>query len=149
MKKIFLILIFFLAGCGYQPIYIEKELKKVEFAKITFEGISDINQVIKNSISFNGNEFDDTLNNLLIKSTYEIQETSKNSKGQVETYRSQITVRLSISNKNGIISSKLITKNFSYPKNENKFELVTYQNEIKNNLIKQVIEDIILFVNIQ
>ena len=149
MKKIFLILIFFLSSCGYQPIFIEKKLKKVEFAKITFEGISDINQVIENSISFDENEFDDTLNNLLIKSTYEIQETSRNSKGQVESYRSQINVNLTISKKNQIISSKIISKNFSYPKNENKFELVRYQNEIKNNLIKEVIQDIILFINIQ
>ncbi len=149
MKRFFLIFIFFLSSCGYQPIYVEKDLKKFEFSKIIFEGNSDINKVLNNSISFSKNEFDDTLNSLLIKSTYLIQETSKNSKGQVESYRSQIIVNLVIKNKTKIVSNKLIQKNFSYPTKANKFELVRYQNEIKNNLIREIIQNINLFLNIQ
>lgn len=149
MKRFFLIFIFFLSSCGYQPIYVEKDLKKFEFSKIIFEGNSDINKVLNNSISFSKNEFDDTLNSLLIKSAYLIQETSKNSKGQVESYRSQIIVNLVIKNKTKIVSNKLIQKNFSYPTKANKFELVRYQNEIKNNLIREIIQDINLFLNIQ
>jgi len=99
MKKILLIFIFFLTSCNYQPIYVNKNLNNIEFSKIIIEGEKDINRKIINSLSLKENEFDDTLNNLLIESSYEIQETSKNSKGQVQSYRSIIKVNLIIKNK--------------------------------------------------
>ena len=149
MKKILLIFVFLLTNCNYQPIYINKSLNNVEFSKITINGDTDINRKIINSLSFKENEFDDTLNNLLIKSSYKIQETSKNSKGQVESFRSQIIVNLIINNKKKTILNKNFLKDFSYANKENKFELVQYQNEVKNNLINKIIEDIILFINLQ
>ena len=149
MKKILLIFIFLLTNCNYQPIYINKSLNNVEFSKITINGDKDINRKIINSLSLKENEFDDTLNNLLIESSYNIQETSKNSKGQVESFRSQIIVNLIINNKKETILNKNFIKDFSYANKENKYELVQYQNEIKNNLINKIIEDIILFINLQ
>lgn len=149
MKKILLIFVFILTNCNYQPIYINKSLNNVEFSKITINGDTDINRKIINSLSFKENEFDDTLNNLLIKSSYKIQETSKNSKGQVESFRSQIIVNLIINNKKKTILNKNFLKDFSYANKENKFELVQYQNDVKNNLINKMIEDIILFINLQ
>ena len=149
MKKILLIFVFLLTNCNYQPIYINKSLNNVEFSKISINGDTDINRKIINSLSFKENEFDDTLNNLLIKSSYEIQETSKNSKGQIESFRSQIIVNLIINNKKETILSKNFLKDFSYANKENKFELVQYQNEVKNNLINKIIDDIILFINLQ
>ena len=149
MKKILLIFVFLLTNCNYQPIYINKSLNNVEFSKITINGDTDINRKIINSLSLKENEFDDTLNNLLIESSYKIQETSKNSKGQVESFRSQIIVNLIINNKKETILNKSFLKDFSYANKENKYELVQYQNEIKNNLINKIIEDIILFINLQ
>ena len=149
MKKFLLIFAFILTSCGYQPIYINKSLNNVEFSKITISGDSDINKKIINSLSFKENEFNDTLNNLLIESSFQIRETSKNSKGQVQTYRSIITVNLIINNKKETILNKTFLKDFSYANKDNKFELVQYQNDVKNNLINKIIEDIILFINLQ
>tara|TARA_B100001540_G_scaffold299785_1_gene304613 strand:- start:3128 stop:3577 length:450 start_codon:yes stop_codon:yes gene_type:complete len=149
MKKLLLIITFILTSCGYQPIYINKNLNNIEFAKITIDGDPDINRKIVNSLSFKENEFNDTLNNLLIKSSYEIRETSKNSKGQVQSYRSLITVNLIINNKKETVLNKSFLKDFSYANKDNKFELVQYQNDVKNNLINKIIEDIILFINLQ
>ena len=149
MKKILLICIFFLVSCNYQPIYQNTDLDKIEFLKITLEGDQDINRKIINSLSLKENEYDDTLNELKIKSSYEIQETSKNSKGQVQSYRSQIIVNLDIKNKGKSILNKDYVEDFSYANKDNKFELVQYQDEIKNNLINKVIEDVILFLKLQ
>lgn len=149
MKKILLICIFFLVSCNYQPIYQNTDLDKIEFLKITLEGDQDINRKIINSLSLKENEYDDTLNELRIKSSYEIQETSKNSKGQVQSYRSQIIVNLDIKNKGKSILNKDYVEDFSYANKDNKFELVQYQDEIKNNLINKVIEDVILFLKLQ
>tara|TARA_B100001250_G_scaffold346094_1_gene315804 strand:- start:265 stop:714 length:450 start_codon:yes stop_codon:yes gene_type:complete len=149
MSKFLLIFAFILTSCGYQPIYINKSLNTLEFAEITINGDRDINRKIINSLSFKENEFNDTLNNLLIESSYKTIETSRNSKGQVQSYRSIITVQLIINNNKETVLNKNFLKDFSYANKDNKFELVQYQNDIKNNLINKIIEDIILFINLQ
>ena len=148
MKKFLLIFIFLLSECGFQPVYLNKNLKEIEFNKIILEGNIDINRKIVGSLSFKENKLNDTLNDLLIKSSYKITETSKNSKGQVESYKSQINLNLIIKDGKEIINSKNFFKEFSYNNKDNKFELVRYQNEVKDNLIYKIIEDIILYLNI-
>tara|TARA_B110000971_G_scaffold171548_1_gene176340 strand:- start:263 stop:709 length:447 start_codon:yes stop_codon:yes gene_type:complete len=148
MKKILLIFIFLLSQCGYQPIFVNKNLNNMEFYKITHNGDVEINRKILGSLSFKENKLKDTLDSLLINSSFEIIETSKNSKGQVESYKSKIFLNLIISNKKRIITNKNFVKEFSYNVKKNKFELVRYQNEIKDNLIDKIIEDIILYISL-
>ena len=148
MKKILLIFIFLLSQCGYQPIFLNKNLDNLEFYKITHRGDDEINRRVLGSLSFKEDKLKDTLNNLLINSSFEVIETSKNSKGQVESYKSKIVLSLIISNKKEIITKKDFIKEFSYNVKDNKFELVRYQNEIKDNLIDKIIEDINLFLSI-
>jgi len=148
MKKILLIFIFLLSQCGYHPIFVNENINNMEFYKITHNGDAEINRKILGSLSFKENKLKNTLNSLLINSSFEVIETSKNSKGQVETYRSKIVLNLIISNKKEIITNKNFTKEFSYNVKNNKFELVRYQNEIKDNLIDKIIEDIILYISL-
>ena len=148
MKKFLLIFIFLLSECGYQPIYISKNLSDIEFFKITLEGDADINRKVVGSLSFKENNLQDSLNSLLIKSSYKIIETSKSSKGQVESYKSQIILNFIIIDGDEVVSSKNFSKEFSYNIKDNKFELIRYQNEVKDNLINKIVEDIILYMNI-
>lgn len=148
MKKFLLIFIFLLSECGYQPIFLNKNLNDMEFNKIINEGDIEINRKVLRSLSFKENNLKDKLNNLLINSTFNILETSKNSQGKVESYKAEINLNLTISNKEQVISSKNFMKEFSYNTKDNKSELVRYENEIKDILINKVIEDIILFMNI-
>ena len=148
MKKIFLIFIFLLSQCGYQPIFVNENINNMEFYKITHNGDAEINRKILGSLSFKENKLKNTLNSLLINSSFEVIETSKNSKGQVESYKSKIFLNLIISNKKRVITNKNFVKEFSYNVKKNKFELVRYQNEIKDNLIDKIIEDIILFISL-
>ena len=46
MKKLFLILMIFLASCGYKPIYLKKDQSSLEFIKIISEGDNSINRQI-------------------------------------------------------------------------------------------------------
>ncbi|MDB3888533.1 hypothetical protein N9341_03240, partial [Candidatus Pelagibacter sp.] len=96
MKKTFLILLFFITSCGYQPIYLNKNIKNFQFSKINSEGEKNINRKIINSLPFKESATDKSLNELVLKSSYNIEETSKNSKGQVKSYRSTINVNLLI-----------------------------------------------------
>ena len=148
MKKILLIFIFLLSQCGYQPIFVNKNLNNMEFYKITHNGDVEINRKILGSLSFKENKLKDTLDSLLINSSFEVIETSKNSKGQIESYKSKIFLNIIISNKKRIITNKNFVKEFSYNVKKNKFELVRYQNGIKDNLIDKIIEDIILYISL-
>jgi len=148
MKKILLIFIFLLSQCGYQPIFVSENINNMEFYKITHNGDAEINRKILGSLSFKENKLKNTLNSLLINSSFEVIETSKNSKGQVESYKSKIFLNLIISNKKETITDKNFVKEFSYNVKKNKFELVRYQNKVKDNLIDKIIEDIILYISL-
>ena len=83
MKKFLFILIFFISGCGYQSIYLNNNLQNFEFYKITIEGEKDINRKITNSIALEEDQTNKLLNEFLLTTTFNVEETSKNKKGQI------------------------------------------------------------------
>ncbi|WP_075522917.1 hypothetical protein [Candidatus Pelagibacter communis] len=149
MNKFIILSFFLIVSCGYQPIYVNKNLTEKEYYKITLEGDENINKKIINSLSLKVNEFDNNLNSLSLKTSFEESVTSKNSKGQIESYKSQITLNLIISKKEKNILNKTFIEQFSYSNKDNKFELVNYQEEVKDNLINKIIEDVILHINLK
>jgi hypothetical protein len=149
MRKILLALLLFTSSCDYQPIYVEKKITKVKFLEIVSEGENRINSRIINSLSFEEDKSGESLNKLLLKTAYIINETSKNSRGQIQSYRSSILVNLTISKDNKIIKRKDFLKDFTYNSRDNKFELVEYQETVKNNIVNKIIEEITLYINLQ
>ena len=148
MKKIFFILLFFISSCGYQPLYLNKDLKNFKFRKITLTGDDYINKRVTNTISIQENNETKNEKELFISSSSKIQETSKNSKGQVESFRIIVTINLKIINKIEEDSqNKNFIKEFTYNNKQNKFELIEYQNSIKDDLIDKIINDIIIYLN--
>ena len=120
----------------------------LEFNKIILIGDNKINRKIINNVGIKKNESEFSLNELTLKTNYSEEETSKNSKGQIETYRSTLNIQIIIKNGEKIIENKNFINAFSYNKKNNKFELTQYQKEIKKNLINKLSEEIILFLNL-
>ena len=149
MKKILFILAFLISSCGYQPIYINNNVKNFEFNKIIYKGENNINKKITKSLNLKEIKSNLLLDELILESSFKVEETSKNKKGQVKTYRSSIFVNLSINKNDKIIKNKIFLGEFLYNNRDNKFELVQYQANIKEDLIDRVIEDIILFLNLK
>ena len=148
MKKTFFILLFFISSCGYQPVYVNKSSKIYEFKEIIFEGDNYINNKIINVLSIKENNKIDNKNILHISSSFNTEEVSKNSKGQVELYKSTINVNLQIKNVNNQeIQKRNFAKDFTYNNKENKFDLAQYQKSNKDDLINKIISDIIIFLN--
>ena len=149
MKKLFLIIIFFITSCGYQPIYSNNSLEDTEFYKINTQGENKINKLILNSLSLKENISNEKLPELFLSSLYGVEEISKNSKGQVETYRSSILVNIKIIKNKNTIKSKTFSDEFTYNKKNNKFELNEYQKSIRKQLTDGIIEDLFLFLNMK
>lgn len=148
MKNILVITFLFLVSCGYQPIYVNKEISQMTFNEIVLTGDKKINNQILSTLSIDEKK-DDRLNNMFLNSEEIIVETSKDSKGLVSTYRTDIKLTFLIKNENKIIKEKLFNESFSYNNKDNKFDLVEYQREIKTMLVNKIIEDLIIFINLK
>jgi len=72
---------------------------------------------------------------------------SKNQKGQSKYYRMVVYLNLIIEDNEKIIKKKAFVKDFAYNAKDNKFELSEYENQIENNLIKEIIEEVNIYLN--
>ena len=146
MPKI--VLIIFFTSCGYNPIYLNNNLKNFEYKEIISGGNKEITKKIISALNIKTNNNNE--NKLLISSSFKTDEVSKNSKGQIEIYKSTLSVLINVKDsKNSNIKSKNFLKEFTYSNKENKFELVEYQDSIQKNLTEIIIGEIIIFLNSQ
>ena len=148
MKIISIVLIIFFASCGYNPIYLNNNFKNFEYKEIISGGNKEITKKIISALNIKTNNNNE--NKLLISSSFKTDEVSKNSKGQIELYKSTLSVLINVKDsKNSNIKSKNFLREFTYSNKENKFELVEYQDSIQKNLTEIIIGEIIIFLNSQ
>ena len=146
MKKITLFLLLLIWSCGYQPIHSNKNVKNFVFKEIKLIGDKNLNREIISTLSI---KKDAGANNILsLISNLNIDETSKNSLGEVTSYRTTINVELTIKDQYGTEKNKIFSKNFSYNNKDNKFDLVQHQDQVKSNLIDEIIEEILIYINL-
>ena len=148
IKRILLISLILMTACGYQPIY-NKIILDYKFYEIDLQGDQTINNKIINTLKITQSNEVKFFDKLTINSSKNIQETSKNSRGQVETYRSNFNVEVSIIRDNKIIKKQNFNENFSYDNKTSKFELIQYQIEVENIILNKIINDLVLFLNSQ
>ncbi len=148
MKKLLIVIFCLTIGCGYQPIYQGKNTSDFVFRDIQLNGNNKVNRKIISFINFKEDNQNYNLNEIILNTSKKIEETSKDSKGQILSYRTTINLDLTIKNNDKIIKSKIFSKNFSYNNMSNKFDLAKYQDEVENNIIKKIIEDVIIYLNL-
>ena len=149
MKKIFFIIFFFATSCGYQPLFVKENNSELKFKQIQLLGDRDINRRIISMTSMQKNKDDDSLDDILINSKESIIETSKNAQGRVTTLKTSIEIIVIISNANGEERERVFNESFTYDNKENKFDLAKYQKEIKINLINDIVEKLIVYLNLK
>jgi hypothetical protein len=149
MKKIFILFLLIITSCGYQPIYkMDQNIDTLKIKEIKLTGNKTLGEKISKGLLLKIIKNDKSLNKLDIDSQINVTETSKNSKGQVTSYRTTISSIISIIDSNdNLVRKKNVSKQFSYNVLANKFKLKEYQEEIENNLINQIIRDIKIFLN--
>ena len=148
MKKLFILILFFITSCGYQPLYVNKNNSNLVFSKIELFGDKEINRRIISFISIKEDKSVEKLNQIVLRSNEDIIETSKDSKGRVATLKTTVEIKLVILDGNQIIKEKTFNENFSYNNKDNKFDLTKYQNEIKNNLVDKIIEQMSIYLSL-
>ena len=148
MKK-YLLIVLFLASCGYQPVFVNKNLKNLAFTEITVQGDKKIGNDIINFLNIKKNNITQNQNELVLNSKFTTSEIGKNSKGEILYYQTKIDLIFQIKKDNKIIEEKLFNDEYVYDNKENKYELTKYQEEVKNNLVKNILEDIVFYFNLR
>ena len=148
IKKIVLttLLILFLNGCNYQPIY---SSKNVNFSIVKFESSGDnkINKLlIKKLEIYKNDNLDTTKYNLNISSEINKNISAKDKKGNPTTFTLKIAFKIEIENSLGEKKLTEFEEYTSYENNDNKFELKKYESSIKRNMIESINENIILYL---
>ena len=145
-KKIFtFILLIFLSSCGYEAIYSVKNIKNYDFSisKLSFIGDRETNLKIKKKLNNYTQEIKDINFILTITSTSEKIILAKNNAGDSTSFKIKTIVNIDIFNKENLKSNLIIEESFNYDNNSNKFELKSYEKEIKRNLADIITEKLI------
>ena len=148
MKKFLIIFILILSNCGYQPLYTNKNSEKLVFQNINLIGNKIVNRKIVSVLDFTKNEANYTYEELILNSYKTIQITSKNDKGQEISYSQTIETELIIKKDKKIIKQKSFKADFTYNTKDNKFDLAEYEKQIESNLINEIIEELIIYINL-
>ena len=152
MKKklniLFFLIIAFLHGCGFEPIFSSKNINNAQLVSIhevNFKNYSDLNNLFLRKFRYfqkdeeNIREFNVALN---INETKKI--ISKNKLGDPETFNIEIIVDVVILNtENNVLNSRTISKNKNYNNLNNKFDLKQEENIIKNNIVDEIVDEIL------
>ena len=146
MKQIWFLILILCYSCGYQPIYDIKLKNNLEFKEIIIEGNNNLTQKIIKTINLQKNSSDKLLDEIRINTELIVEETSKNSKGQILSYRTTINAEVKIIDKNKNLRSQKFSQNFTYNSKENKFDLINYQKKIEKIILEKLIEDIALYL---
>ena len=136
-KKIFSFLIFvFLSSCGYEALYSKKNQINYDFSisELNFNGDREVNLKIKEKLNNYVLDKKDKTFRLRISTTSKKTIIAKNRVGNATNFKIQITVDIEVLKNDGLKSNFVIIESFDYNNNSDKFELKSYEREIKNNL---------------
>jgi hypothetical protein len=148
INRILFLLLFILTSCGYQPLYSKKETKILIVNELEQIGDANINKSIASALSINVDKNLLLTNKITLENKKKIIETSKNKKGQPDSFKMVIDFKFILSDNGSVLNEKFISEEFSYKNKENKFDLSQYEMNIEQNLIKKIIEKLIVYINV-
>ena len=146
-KKITIIISFLLLlSCGYKPIF---SASKANFAVTEIElfGEKNIGSKIKKNLNIYKNIKNNSIfYSLKINSAQKKNVVSKDAKGDPKIFEIQILVNLTILENNKIKNKKNFKESFTYNNSTDKFSLKQYEKNIEENLIRKIVEKIVIYL---
>ena len=146
-KKIFfLVLVFSLSSCGYNPIFLKKIDTDLLIKNYQVTGNKNINRSIITSLNLKNNNNANAKYSLKLNSSKLVETIAKDKVGNASIYKTTIKIELLITEGANVIKERTFTSNFIYNNTSNKFDLFQYQRDIDKNLIKNLSEKILIFL---
>ena len=146
LKKVNLIIILILLNsCGYESLYSKNNNIEIAIKKIELVGNKNISRKI--IINTNLKENQNSNYNLILDSKKLIEVIAKDKNGNASIYKTTIVVNFLLEDDATKIKSKKFCSSFSYNNLANKFDLSQYQKNIEINLINNITEEILIYLN--
>ena len=142
--KLFIIL-FFISGCGYNPIFSNKN-SNFSIYELSTTGNIKLNKIIYNRLNNYNNPDSQKKFSLKIETDLEKEISSKDSKGNPKTYRINLKLDILVKDLDGNEKKKSFSKSVDYNNKENKSDLKKYENETAKNLAEEISEKIIIYL---
>ena len=139
IKKISVLLLFILYGCGYTAVYKNNNSQDYNIIISEMTGDNVINKLIKNELEFNSNK--NSKNNYVINmnTVYTKEIKSKNSSGIASNYEIIIKASFDVDREIITFEEKYIVKNMS-----DSIEQKNYEGIIKKNFASSIREKLII-----
>jgi outer membrane lipopolysaccharide assembly protein LptE/RlpB len=141
-----------LSSCGYEAKYSSKNIERYNFSisDMNFIGDRVLNIKIREKLNIYTQSVKERIFILEITSKSEKITIAKDSAGDPTDFKNIIQVNVSVFMDDELIDDFSVSENFSYKNDSDKFELESYEREIKNNLAELAAEKLIIKIsNIQ
>ena len=139
----YFIIYLILVSCGFQSIYVSNK-SNFSFNKSNALGEIKISkEIIDNLDSLKKG---DGVYELTIETFFKKNVSSKNKKGDPEVFDMSLDVNVTLKNDNEILKNKFREK-LSYNNLKSKFELKQQENNLKSNLVQEITQDILIYLN--
>ena len=146
MKKIIIIFIFFLYGCGYTSVYKDQINKNILITIVDMQGDNILNNSLKNQLTMASYEESVNIFNISLSSNYEKIIISKNTAGLATDYELKATVNFNVS-KNGINKKIILSQSLNIKNEGENFEQRNYENSIKRNFVLSIKNKLVTYLN--
>ena len=135
----YIILLIFITGCGYSPIYSNLADKNINIQIEDTNGDKDINQLILQKLSRFQNVNTEKVYKVKVESSFEKLILTKNTAGNATNFRLNLNVKF-LTTKDGISKEFLFFEKFDMKKGDTIFEEEKYENNIKNTMTNIIIQ---------
>ena len=145
-KIFFLVIFMFLAQCGYQTVYSNKN-SNFSITDVKILNDQNIGRQIKNRLGVFSNASKNSDNYYLeIDSKFEKTTASKDKQGNPKTFNLIVNVKVTLTNKKNIKETKIFSEGINYDNSDNKFSLRRYENSLKENLTEKIIDNLLIYL---
>ena len=145
MKNLLRILFLFVAlsGCNYEPIFSSKN-NGFSIGNIETSYNNSITRELVKSLKIYQNYNNETIYDIEISAEKIKTVTSKDSKGNIKSFRLAVICKFIILENNKAIKSKKFIEYFEFNNDSDKFKLRKYETGIEAELVDKIIKDMVL-----
>ena len=145
-KIFFLVIFMFLAQCGYQTVYSNKN-SNFSISDVKILNDQNIGRQIKNRLGVLSNATKNSDNYYLeIDSKFEKTTASKDKQGNPDTFNLIVNVKVTLTNNKNFKETKIFSEGINYDNSDNKFSLRKYENSLKENLTEKIIDNLLIYL---
>ena len=147
MNKIILIFltIFVLNGCGYKSLLANKTYN-FKLETISFDQENEINSILKTFLNEKNKEQSEKKYSLNYSTNYEKETVSSNEKGDPVNFKIKIAVNYFLDQDGVVIFTNKINNEVNYNNIDDKFELLKYEENIVNSLLRNIADEILFSI---